>query len=436
MSSLSNLNDKQNHLLTQLSYQSHILQDKYNGQSLDAIYKQMVATYGKDNGDVKSFKKYIDAGLGNIVIKDVGNDTITGFGAVAFEDSSGNVGISYRGTDGLKLESANDWAGNLSSMATGLSAQTAQAEAFYEKNKGSKGDNYLYGHSKGGNLAQSVFVNHYDEIDQMHNLNPQPVNPYGLTPDQIAALNSDRVDVVVTEGDYVWFLGSLGYSFDKIRVMDNTAGSDAHTYDDRRYDKNGNILPGKQPIWEYVAYGGINLILNGIQRAGAGIQFVYNVGVRVIDFVKDDLIPLANSFVDTVVDGVRKLGKELSKFADSVKQFFSDVIKGASDWWNKNFNAGYKYATSNPYISINTTTMSSYASQLRSLSSRSKALDRKMNSLYWHLGIDWNTISNLGRLLKAEVVLDFAYRLDKCANYLSDTARDFDAVERDIQSMC
>lgn len=436
MSSLSNLNDKQNHLLTQLSYQSHILKNKYNGKTLDAIYKHMVFTYGKDNSDVKSFKKYIDAGLGNIAVKDVGNDTITGFGAVAFEDSSGNVGISYRGTDGLKLESANDWVGNISSMATGLSAQTAQAEAFYEKNRGSEGDNYLYGHSKGGNLAQSVFVNHYDEIGQMHNLNPQPINPYGLRPDQIAALNSDKIDIVVTEGDYVWFLGSLGYSFDMIRVMDNPAGSDAHTYDGKRYDNNGNILPGKQPLWEYAAYGGINFVLSGIQKAGGGIQFVYNAGVRVIEFVKDDLIPLANSFVDTIVDGVRKFGTELSKFADSVHQFFSDVIKGASDWWNKSFNAGYKYATSNPYISINTTTMVSYAGQLRSLSRRAKTLDRNMNNLYWHLGIDWNTISNLGRLLKAEVVLDFAYRLDKCADYLSDTACDFDAVEREIQSMC
>ena len=80
--------------------------------------------------------------------------------------------------------------------------------------------------------------------------------------------------------------------------------------------------------------------------------------------------------------------------------------------------------------------MDSYAKQLRTLSKRAKILDGKMNNLYWHLGIEWDTIANLGKLLRAGAILDFAYRLDKCVNYLSDTARDFDAVERDLQSMC
>ena len=149
MSSLSNLSDKQNHLLTQLSYQSHILQDKYNGQSLNDIYKKLSSIYGKNNAEVKKFKRYIDGGLGDIVIKDVGNDKVTGFGAIAFEDSNGNIGISYRGTDGISKESINDWIGNVSALATGTSMQTAQAEAFYQKNRGKNDNNYLYGHSKG-----------------------------------------------------------------------------------------------------------------------------------------------------------------------------------------------------------------------------------------------------------------------------------------------
>lgn len=434
MSSLSNLSDKQNHLLTQLSYQSHIFQDKYNGQSLNDIYKKLSSIYGKNNAEVKKFKRYIDGGLGNIVIKDVGNDKVTGFGAIAFEDSNGNIGISYRGTDGISKESINDWIGNVSALATGTSMQTAQAEAFYQKNRGKNDNNYLYGHSKGGNLAQSVFVNHYDEINKMHNLNPQPINPYGLTPDQKIALNSDKVDIVVTEGDYVWFLGAIGYSLDKIRVMDNSAGSNAHTYDGRRYDKNGNIVPGKQPILEYASYGVISLLLNGIQKAGATIQHIYNIAVRVIDFVENDVIPMAMSLINKVVNGIRDLGQKFAKFADSIEQFFNDIVKNISTWIFEH-SKGYKYASANPNISINTTTMVNYASQLRSLSKRSKKLDGDMNSLYWHLGIEWDTIANLGKLLKSGIVLDFAFRLDKCANYLTDTANEFDSVERELQKI-
>ncbi|MBS6614343.1 MAG: DUF2974 domain-containing protein [Anaerotruncus sp.] len=434
MSSLSNLSDKQNHLLTQLSYQSHILQDKYNGQSLNDIYKKLSSIYGKNNAEVKKFKRYIDGGLGDIVIKDVGNDKVTGFGAIAFEDSNGNIGISYRGTDGISKESINDWIGNVSALATGTSMQTAQAEAFYQKNRGKNDNNYLYGHSKGGNLAQSVFVNHYDEINKMHNLNPQPINPYGLTPDQKIALNSDKVDIVVTEGDYVWFLGAIGYSLDKIRVMDNSAGSNAHTYDGRRYDKNGNIVPGKQPILEYASYGVISLLLNGIQKAGATIQHIYNIAVRVIDFVENDVIPMAMSLINKVVNGIRDLGQKFAKFADSIEQFFNDIVKNISTWIFEH-SKGYKYASANPNISINTTTMVNYASQLRSLSKRSKKLDSNMNSLYWHLGIEWDTIANLGKLLKSGIVLDFAFRLDKCANYLADTANEFDSVERELQKI-
>ena len=79
--------------------------------------------------------------------------------------------------------------------------------------------------------------------------------------------------------------------------------------------------------------------------------------------------------------------------------------------------------------------MRNYASQLRTLSSRSENLDRKMNDMYWHLGIEWDTIINLGRLFKSGIILDFAGRLDKCANYLEQTAEDFNRVERELSNI-
>ena len=66
------------------------------------------------------------------------------------------------------------------------------------------------------------------------------------------------------------------------------------------------------------------------------------------------------------------------------------------------------------------------------LSTRAKNLDSSMNSLYCHLGIDWSSISNLAALLKAEIILDFSSRLDKCAEYLNQTATDFENVENEL----
>ena len=77
MASLSALNDKQNLLLTQLSYESDVLKDTYNGMTLEEI--ALVIT----DKDIKDkLQTLCDAGLGTLRIKEVGNDSVTGFGAI------------------------------------------------------------------------------------------------------------------------------------------------------------------------------------------------------------------------------------------------------------------------------------------------------------------------------------------------------------------
>ena len=147
-----------------------------------------------------------------------------------------------------------------------------------------------------------------------------------------------------------------------------------------------------------------------------------------------NIINEISNLIDKAVKEVIKGLETVQKFAEGIINAVSRALKKLKEWLFKN-SAGYKYASANPYISINTTTMASYASQLRSLSKRSKSLDQKMNSLYWHLGIEWDTIANLGKLLKSGVILDFAGRLDKCANYLTDTASEFNEVERELANV-
>lgn len=110
-------------------------------------------------------------------------------------------------------------------------------------------------------------------------------------------------------------------------------------------------------------------------------------------------------------------------------------MKKLKEWLFKN-SAGYKYAVQNTYIEINTNNMRTYARRLQQVSSRAKSLDHRMNSLYVSVGVDVfsfsKTMSNIGRILTANLVLEHSYKLDKCVSYLNETASDFDRTENQI----
>lgn len=173
----------------------------------------------------------------------------------------------------------------------------------------------------------------------------------------------------------------------------------------------------------------LSIVFPGV-LAGFFISLVTNVTKGVIDISFDTVLTIYGNIIK-VVKTVGKLIIGVAKWAIDGLKKIEGFINRAKQWFYIH-SIGYEYAISNPNIVINTTTMESYARQLRTLSSRSKTLDNKMNNLYWNLGIEWDTIANLGKLLKAGVILDFAGRLDKCANYLEETADDFNNVEASL----
>lgn len=191
---------------------------------------------------------------------------------------------------------------------------------------------------------------------------------------------------------------------------------------------------GEDSIKELVNAAGqvVSLVFSGVV-AGVIINLIENITKQVVDIVYDTQIFILGQLTAII----KKVGEILvgaeEWIVNSYKKIVAFVNK-AKEWLYKH-SAGYKYATANPCLSINTTTMKNYASQIRTLSSRSKNLDRKMNDMYWHLGIEWDTIINLGRLFKSGIILDFAGRLDKCANYLEQTAEDFNRVERELSNI-
>ena len=423
MASLSQLTDKQNSLLTQLSYQSHVLINGCNGKSLEEIL--LITT---DKEARKTVEALCNAGLGTLRIKDVANDSVSGFGAVAFVDDYGNTGFSFRGSDGApNPDNLNDWLDNIAAGVFGTSYQTAQAEQFFDKNRDASGNNYLYGHSKGGNLAESVYVNNYSDIKEVHLLNPQPINPFSLSPNQLAAMQSDKLDIVIVEGDYVWLAGLLP-TYKNIRIAKNGDG-DAHTYEvgEELYDDADNIIPGKLPAWEYFACYGVSVIAPYLQLFTAGFGLVYNCVVRVVDLVKEDLIPKAKEFIAEVSDALEKFGNEAKEFANRFKEFLTDTADRAEEWFKNTLNSGYRDASANPQINVDTHQLRSYAQRLQRVNGLVSKLDERLDALYLSVGL-----IDRGKLMQADILTGYSRRLLRCAAYLNDVATEFESVEKEL----
>lgn len=425
---LGNLNDQQNMLLTQLSYESDIFKDKYNDMTLHTIFKNMNDTgVDTDSKAYKTVKALIEANLGELCIREVAHDNTTGFGAVSFTDSYGNKGVSYRGTDGVpSRKSLNDWLDNIMALSAGTSVQTSQAEAFFDDVKNSDGTNYIYGHSKGGQLSESVYVNNNEDIKGVHLLNPQPLNPYSLTPSQFYAMNSDKIDIIIVEGDYVWFLGRLP-SYFNIRIAKKIPGEDSHLYSSIDFE-SGKIKDGEMPWWEYPAYLVITSITDGIQFFGSGLGFVYNCVVNTIEYIKEDLYQDAKEFVASVCDFLEKIDAKLRDFSQKLKQYLGEIVSKANNWLKSKFNS----SSANPIpqqIKLDTYKLKQYAQRIDSVNKRISKLDRRLDGLYWRVGL-----LGLWNLIQADALTGYSWRLKRCADYLNTTANNFDSVEKRLNN--
>lgn len=135
------------------------------------------------------------------------------------------------------------------------------------------------------------------------------------------------------------------------------------------------------------------------------------------------------NFADEVSKKLQKFGKKASEYAKKFVNAISTYANKAREWFNKSFNSGYQYASSNTYVRVNTTTLRNYANRLYKVNQRIAKLDRRMDSLYTKVGL-----FDLWDLLQADALTGYSWRLSRCINYLNDTANEFEAAERSISS--
>ncbi len=421
----------------------HQFTDLQNAVMSELSYANLTDWQGKSLFDIKDqlgeslWNKVEAANLQDLQIIDYANKNWSnGFGALALKDpNTGQVAISYRGTDGFTPESLkNDWPDNMSSAITGDSIQVQEAIKFYEKNKSETGNNYIYGHSKGGELSAEVFAKYYSEIKKVHVFNPQPINMFKLTAEQLEAFRSGKFDAVVVNGDIVWALGHPPFQVRFAKVVEKE-GSDPfwpHMLDAILFDDDGDIAgelafsfhptnANKMNLIEtilssltslgQVAYIGLNGVLTLIDLTARAPYFI-------ADFISNCLLNFSN--ISTITKDA----------FDRIANFFTDVAGILSTWWNKNFNSGYQYASLNPYIKVSTFQLRSFAERIEKVNKRVRVLDKRIDSLYGKVGL-----LDLMRLMKADTLIGNNRKLERCAKYLCDTAADFENVEKILTNM-
>jgi len=196
----------------------------------------------------------IENGLGSLRINHASDYPIpssSGFQALTFEDSFGNVGISYRGSD-LYISHVviREWLeSNILEYFSNTSTQVNEASEYFLNHKNSNGNNYIFGHSLGGNLVSHVYLNYYDEIKLAFSINGTPINQKLIDTDakKGAFNNKDKFSFNIVCGDIVSQLKSCESYKDNVNYIKNNDSMkpsilSAHMIQSSTFDNEGNFI--------------------------------------------------------------------------------------------------------------------------------------------------------------------------------------------------
>lgn len=332
---LRDYNDRQNTILNQLAYID------IGGYDLPVYLSKIWddLRYGEPKNSLTAEEKQQ---LESLKIFAYENDNAnSGFCAVAFRDDSGAVGMSFRGTEGLDdvINNPTDMIDNIFTSTRGDSAQSRKAIAFFNKHHDPAGNNYLYGHSKGGDLAMEVYVTYYWKIKAIHVINAQPINDSKLMADQRLALLLDKIDAIIIDGDFVGMLGVPGY---KVRYIQNVGGCESFTDPHQMYfasfDENGYYIIEPSPYEKYWGQGIVAYLASGIierfQMLSSPATVIRNALIRVINYIILDLPDLAMDVINTCKRGLQIAGAIASDI-DAVVSFLCSVANNVTNWWNE-----------------------------------------------------------------------------------------------------
>lgn len=253
----------------------------------------------------------INSGLGDLKITNISTAEQakeTGFQALTFEDSYQNTGISYRGSDlDFKKGGLKDWiVADYLEYYKNDSPQRSEALEYFEANKNANGNNYVYGHSLGGNLTSYVYLDNYDEIQEAFTFNGNPINQHLIdTPEKKVAFNDPKKyncnvvcgDVVGHFKDYTTYENNVKYIKNNEIMKANCIS--AHLAQAVTLDQNGNFVPAtEKEMVDKLSYG--KYIFDFVKFKREALNYLW-------DMQKNS------------TESVRNYGEELGK---SINKFF------------------------------------------------------------------------------------------------------------------
>ena len=196
------------------------------------------------------FEELKSADLGDLELLDLAYNSKSGFNGICFIDSMQNVGFSFRGTDFKTLASlTTDGFADIEAFLTNHNKQINQAEALFLAHQSSAGQNFLFGHSLGGFLAESIYSQNHENIANAFVINPLHINSRSLDSQAtIAAFNNPlKFSCFVTGGDYVssinnptLFANNVHYVANNDKYLNNPIGN--HLIECALFDDQGAFV--------------------------------------------------------------------------------------------------------------------------------------------------------------------------------------------------
>lgn len=168
---------------------------------------------------------------------------------------------------------------------------------------------------------------------------------------------------------------------------------------------------------------GIDVDLSWISNV---LTILYSISGAIAGVILGVVVDIAHF----VVDMVSGLIDKIKGVCDALVDFFRNCIDGLANWFNRTFNAGYRYAEDHPEIKIDTAQMRNFAQRLQAVNRRIVSVDRRLDNMYYRVGL-----LDLWNLMKADLLTGYSWRLDRCANYLNDTAEEFERVENELKGL-
>jgi len=182
--------------------------------------------------------------LGNLQIVKIFDDNKSSLNAIVFEDSKGNRGFTFRGTD---VTTANDLLKDgIIDIVEGVSDYNVQvpvANNIFNEYKSNVGKNYLFGHSLGGNIVYHMTLDNIDNIEKSFIINGTPLgeeNSKKLENKNVIG----KITSVIIEGDSISKIKNVGVvdGVNYIVVRSNNDYLIDHVVESATYDENGNFI--------------------------------------------------------------------------------------------------------------------------------------------------------------------------------------------------